>query len=232
MAGSLIRRDYTLDALDRIEGYTSDQLMRAMAVRDMASPEHIPSEALVRLLRRALAEKNPRMEGQVTAVLLERLARWGWKGWRWIPEHEHRDFIHDLVVEILTDVRKTLRIDYWEVDFHDNLRKRAIDVFRRRKKSFAPVLPDESSADGTPGDDGKAATALEERSMRIALAKGELTEAELEIYVLSYLDGLPVKFAKAQADIMRITGKKEGTIRNLKTELDRKLKAASKEDLL
>ena len=232
MAKSLIRRDYTVDALLRIDGYTPEQFAAALTVRDSDKPDHIPSEALVRLLRRGMAERDLRLQEQVGGVLVERLARWGWKGWRWIPENERRDFTHDLAVEILIDVRRTLGIDYWEVDFHDNLSKRAIDVFRRRKNSFGPVLPDGRDADGMPGDDGKAAKALEDRAMRIALAKGELTDAELEIYVLSYLDGLPIKFAKGETDIMRITGRKEGTIRNLKTELDRKLKNASKEDLL
>jgi hypothetical protein len=232
MAKSLIRRGYTIDALNRIEGYTPEQFAAALTVRDSDKPDHVPSEALVRLLRRSVAENDRRLREQVGGALVERLARWGWKGWRWIPENERRDFTHDLAVEILTDIRATLGIDYWEVDFHDNLGKRAIDVFRRRKRSFGPVLPDKGDPEGLPGDDGNAAKALEARSMRIALAKGELTAAELEIYVLFYLDGHPIKFAAGETDIIRITGRKEGTIRNLKTELDRKLKVASMEELL
>ena len=92
----------------------------------------------------------------------------------------------------------------------------AIDVWRRRRAAVEVAMGDEASAMDTPGHAPAADGLLAARRSLETLA-AQVPEEELEVAVLSRLDGL------THPEIAEVTGHSERTVRRMLERLDRRL---------
>jgi hypothetical protein len=126
----------------------------------------------------------------------------------------------------LTELAERDSVDWWEVTFYRELRRRAADAYRhlfKRHRARSLQLPD----DHDRSDAGREAATITWRAALKAFAEIHLASDERRrLFVLLMEGDLPIDAPKAPHDLVRLTGLKRSTLANLKTEFGRMLNAA------
>ena len=221
---------FVVVALDWAEGLSPDQLLAAARIRDEKASGFLPPAALVRIIRRLRSDDAQELSNRLVETLIMR-------AYDYIRRCSARLGI-DTSEEVTQETMKTFLIelagydgiDWWEVTFHRELRRRASDAYarligRHRKRSA------ELTQDHEFSDNGEAASALQLHAALAAFADVNLKSKERRRLFLLLMGGdLPIDAPEAPNDLVRLTGKSRSTLANLKTDFTRMLKAALAEN--
>lgn len=231
MLSDLYHPPFVTSALDRVDEMTSLREMQVtLAIIDRRSPAYIPDEALVRLLRRLRLDPDPAMEGVVFETLSARI--FAWTRWQFsgLDECDRDDIAQGVAIAVLEAIRRTTKVDFWEITFDINKKRAAADVYQdqfKRHEREEEVDPGVLAEAGN--DEGSTAAEMTERTHRLAVGRRFLSDDEFEVFEILVRLGLPVASKKASSDIVRRTGKAEGTVREIVTRIKRKMAIAIEE---
>ena len=220
-------------ALDRVDAMTSlRDLQDALAIVDRHDPGHIPDAVLVRLLRRYSVDPNPdpAMEDVVFKSLVTRTV--AWTKWRYsgVDPADREDIAHNVAVAVVEAVRCTAEIDFWEITFDINKKRAAADAYQNYFKRYEREEEVDADILAEVGKDGGiAAEQMTDRAYALAMGRRVLSDDEFQVFEILVRLGLPIASAKSSDDIVRRTGKAQGTVREIVTRIKRKMAAAVEE---
>ncbi|MEH6759327.1 MAG: hypothetical protein V7676_17750 [Parasphingorhabdus sp.] len=225
-AVELYHPPFVVRALDWIEGISSEQLIAAAQIKDQNKSGFIPPAALVRIIRRFRTDGKLELSDRLVAILITNAYDYVRRVSAGFEVGDREDVIQETMQTFLTELAENDGIDWWEVTFHRELRRRASDAYARligrHRKRSAELTDDQEFS-----DDGEAAAALQIRATLVAFADKRLkTEEHRRLFLLLMLGDLPIDAPEAPNDLVRLTGKPRSTLANLKTDFTRMLKAA------
>ena len=221
---ALYHPPHVVTALDRIDGLGRDGLKAAIGSN---SQPRLPDEALIRIIRRASVDGDKIIGDAALRTLINRLTAWAWRAYSSFAEQDREDLVASLIEVIIKAVQKSTGIDFWEITFA-KLRGRAaadiyqdyfVDRYQNAHESYDVDVHDES-------DCGSHSNELIEMAMIDRQCAKILTQEEMRYMHLLFISEIPLSSPRASFDLVRITGKPEGTLREIKTKLKSKLKAA------
>ena len=218
-------------ALDRVDAMTSlRELQEALAIIRPRDPGHIPDAVLVRLLRRCSVDPDPALEGIVFETLMARTVSWAKWHYSGVDRSDREDIAHNVAVALIEAVHHTTEIDFWEITFETNRKRAAADAYQNHFKRYEREEEVDAEILAGIGDDG-GATAARTTDQAYALAMGRrvLSDDEFEVFEILVRLGLPIASARGSDDIVRRTGKAQGTVREIVTRIKRKMAAAVEE---
>ncbi len=218
-------------ALDRVDAMRSlREVQDALAVVDRHAPGHIPDAVLVRLLRRCSVDPDPALKGIVFESLMARTVSWA--KWRYsgIDGADREDIAHNVALAVIEAIRNTTEIDFWEITFDTNKKRAAADAYQNYLKRYEREEEIDAEILAEVGrDGGTAAERMTDQAYALAVGRRILSDDEFEVFGILVRLGLPIASAKASDDIVRRTGKAQGTVREIVTRIKRKMAAAVEE---
>lgn len=223
---------FVVQAIDWAESLSSEQLIAAAHIKDQNKSGFIAPAALVRIIRRFRTEGKQELSDRLVAILITHAYDYVRRISARFAIGDREEVIQETMQTFLTELAENDGIDWWEVTFHLELRRRASDAFarligRHRKRSA------ELTDDHEFSDNGEAASALQIRATLVAFADKKLkTEEHRRLFLLLMMGDLPIEAPEAPNDLVRLTGKPRSTLANLKTDFTRMLKAALAEKAL
>lgn len=210
-----------LARLDAIE----DAAALAAAVGIRSGPDEPPPEVLVRLWRRCRAEPDQRLEAAVLNALVRRVQRWVAFQYAGLSQDDREEIAQDLLTIVVRAVARTTSIDWWEISFFKNLRRAAADIY---DSLFYKALRTEIADidDLELEDEGRLANdLLQQANVDGRLAK-ILTPKELALFYPLFMTTIPIAGDPKHQDLVRLLRMPEGTLREKKTLIRRKLEEA------
>lgn len=216
---------FVLKALDWAEGLSQQELLAAARIKEGTASGHLPSAALVRLVRRYRTEGDDDLSTRLSTLLIARAYQYVRRIYAKMGV-DGQDVVQQTMQTFLTELAEHDGIDWWEATFERELRRRASDAYRllfRRHRRRSLELPD----DHDRGDGGEEASATVRRATLAAFAELRIpSEEKRRLFLLLMLNELPIEAPDAPNDLVRLTGIPRSTLANLKTEFVRMLKAA------
>ena len=227
MTQALYHPPHVAEALEEIEGLGREDLKAAIRYPGSSAKRRLPDEALIRIIRRAAVEGDTAIEGLALQTLLRRLASWAWRVYSSLSEQDREDLVAGLGEVIIKAIQKSSAVDFWEITFALNRDRAAADIYQdyfvdcyqTSHESYDVVVHDKS-------DGGLHADELAELALIDRRWENFLTQEEMRYLHLLFLSDIPLSSPRASSDLVRMTGKPEGTLREIKTNLKNKLKAA------
>lgn len=211
------------DALQRLGDMQPAEVIAELSSLTGRKTKTMPSEALVRLLRRARAAGQVATERQCARILLEQVRNWALRTFSSFSVQHRDDLVQGILLKLCEGLNATNGIDRWETEFDSQCQRVAADVYRKHVKrhrareiAFQPEIHDRA-------DECIDASVYLDRARLVAFAARELAPADLQYFEPMFLCGLPVQADKAEIDLVRLTGKPEGTLREIKTRIKRAL---------
>ena len=216
---------FVVKALDWAEGLARNELLAAARIRDQEASGYLPSAALVRLVRRYRTEGDDDLSTRLSTLLIGRALEYVRAIYVRMGA-DKQDVVQETMQMFLTELAEQDGVDWWEVAFYRELRRRAADayrrLFKRHRRSRFP-LPD----DYDRTDAGAAAATITRRAALKAFAEIHVASEEKRwLFVLLMEGELPIAAPEAPNDLVRLTGLKRSTLANLKTKYGRMLNAA------
>jgi hypothetical protein len=209
-----------------------DELVRVLRITDRRVAGYLPTEVLVRLVRRCRKEKRATLEREALRALLQRATGRVRKLYCGLGAQNVEDFAQDVVVRLLEALKAKAGIDYWEVSFETQLRRAAATVYQEKKPLYRGVpTADIDDLQDTIGDGWAQAAETKGRAILKGLASNVLDRDERQLFLLMFVERIPINSANASVDLVRLTGQAESTLRNLKTVIKRKLRGALEKDM-
>ena len=218
--------EVALDRLGNLDGRALEAVLRASPGRTKDA-DYIPSEALVRLLRRFRIEGDRRSEDFVFGFLMQRVSRYTRQAYSGLSPASREDLSQN-VLEVVAKKIASPSLDYWEITFDRNLKRAAANAYQEHFAKDAS-LDGLEKVEAQESDGGAIARDLVEKVLLQSLADKVLTTEELRVFHPMFLLGLPIKSTKASRDLVRETGRPEGTLAEMKTVISRKLEDAMKD---
>jgi hypothetical protein len=210
-------------ALQLFDGLAPDAVVVELQRHASAAKSNLPSEALVRLIRRGRLERNRRLEYFALDMLMKRVRRYAASAYQSLNPKDQEDLSSAILERLCLALKATNAIDPWEFDFKTQCQRAAADVYRtyyRRIREHEKLVRDEPER----SDEGLASASAEDRVIAILHARRNLTASDLEVFMLLYIHGIPIKAEKGEHDLMRMLGKPEGTLRESNTRIMKALK--------
>ena len=229
MSGSLFHPPHIAAALAAVEDLGPDDLQDALSAR-LGSASHVPNGAIVRIIRRSRVEADRRIEGIALKVLMDRVWAWAMKTYSSLAPSDADHMAVVLGERVFEEVAGGSAVDYWEITFGRNLRRMAADIYRQLLEAKFHVEHVEFDADQHEDDAGSEERATVMKAFVTARAERVLDREELKYFAALFISGLPLASKRASMDLVRQLGKPEGTLREIKTRILAKLKAATKGD--
>lgn len=138
-----------------------------------------------------------------------------------------------LLLVVTREVAKRTGIDWWEISFQTNLERTAADLypglFDLRRDAEKVAIDDHADAindEASVARDTVNKVLIDGRIARI------LTPDEMAVFHPLFMSEIPLRSERAAIDLVRMLGKPEGTLREIKTAIKTKLEATlSKEEL-
>lgn len=216
-----------LTRLDAIEDAAA--LVTAVGIR--SGPDEPPPEVLVRLLRRCRAEPDRRLEAAVLNALVRRVQRWVAFQYFGLSREDRDEVAQDLLTMVVRGVVRTTSIDWWEITFFKNLKRAAADIYdslfdEALRSATADIFNLELMDEGRLAND-----LLQQANIDGRLAK-ILTPEELTLYYPLFMTTIPIAGDPEHHDLVRLLRIPEGTLREKKTLIRRKLEEAFKKEPL
>lgn len=218
-----------LDIIDKIE----DEGELLSLLDDHYRRPALPPEVYVRLLRRCRVEPHKKVEDATLKALIASVTRWVAWQYRGLSYHDKQDMAQGLLLVVTREVAKRTGIDWWEITFQTNLERTAADLYQRLfdLRSDAEKVDIDDHADAVHDGAAVARDTVEEALIQGRVAK-VLTADELAVFHPLFMSDIPLRSERAAIDLVRMLGKPEGTLREMKTAIKNKLEAAlSKEEL-
>lgn len=221
---------FVVVALDWAEGLSPDQLLAAARIKDENASGFLPPAALVRIIRRLRSDDAQELSNRLVEILIIRAYDYVRRCSARLGIDASEEVTQETMKTFLIELAGYDGIDWWEVTFHRELRRRASDAYasligRHRKRSA------ELTQDHEFSDNGEAASALQLHAALAAFADKNLKSKERRRLFLLLMGGdLPIEAPEAPNDLVRLTGKSRSTLANLKTDFTRMLKAALAEN--
>jgi hypothetical protein len=230
MPKELFHPEHVHLALARLEA-VEDVAALVAAIGIRSGPDEPPPEALVRLLRRCRAEPDRRLETAVLNALVRRVERWVAFQYRSLSREDREEVAQDLLTTVIKAVARTAGIDWWEITFLKNLKRAAADIYESLfDKALRTATAD--IGDLELEDEGRLANdLLQQANVDGRLAK-ILTPAELALFYPLFMTTIPIAGDAEHHDLVRLLGIPEGTLREKKTLIRRKLEDAFKKEPL
>ena len=217
-----------LDRFDRLVGM--DDILASVGCSNRASPSYLPMEVLVRLLRRGQIDPQPKLERAVLASLVRRIDQWVKQNYSGLAQDLRPDMSQELLTRLVREIARRTTIDWWEINIHVKLERAAADFYH----DLFVLPPGTTTLDIVGNEDvhnDKGFTAAEilanvqDLGLDGRLAE-ILTPAEMQVVYPLFLSPVPLCSKKGSVDLVRTLGKKEGTLREMKTRIKEKLTAA------
>jgi hypothetical protein len=207
-------------ALEWAERLTPEELLNAARIDRRGESGYLPEAALVRLVRRHRVEGSEELSNRLSLPLIERAyayamricARFG---------GEKDELAHEALITFLEDLKQLDSIDWWEITFHAELKKRVKDAYRRlfkRHRQRSIEFGDEHER----SDGGGLARRLARDASLAAIAEKYLKTTERRrLFMLIMAGDLPIDAPEAPNDLVRLTGKAKSTLAGLKSQFTR-----------
>ncbi len=230
MPEELFHPEHVHLALARLDAI-QDAAALVAAVEIRGGPDEPPPEALVRLLRRCRAEPNRRLEATVLSALVRRVQRWVASQYSGLSREDREEVAQDLLTTVVRAVARTSGIDWWEITFLRNLRRAAADIYDALfDKALRTATAD--IGDLELEDEGRLAEDLLEQANVDGRLARILTPAELALFYPLFMTTIPIAGDPRHHDLVRLLRMPEGTLREKKTLIRRKLEEALKKEPL
>lgn len=182
---------------------------------------------MIRIIRRASVDGDETIEGLALKTLIDRLATWAWRAYSSFSEQDREDLVSELGEVIIKAVRKSTAIDFWEITFSKLRARAAADVYQEYfANQYQNVHEPYDIETHDESDGGSHANDLVELALIDKRWEKVLSPEEMRYMHLLLLSDIPLKSPRASIDLVRLTGKSEGTLREIKTKLKNKLQAA------
>lgn len=219
-------------ALDHIDDLSDEGELLAL-LNDHHRRPALPPEVYVRLLRRCRVDPNRNVEHVTLKALVAAVGRWvGWK-YSGLSYHDREDMAQGLLQIVTREVAKRVEIDWWEITFQSNLERAAADLypglFDLRPNAEKVAIDDHADA---INDEASVARNTVDRVLIDGRIARILTPDEMAVFHPLFMSEIPLRSERAAIDLVRMLGKPEGTLREMKTAIKTKLEAAlTKEEL-
>ncbi|WP_201834959.1 hypothetical protein [Microvirga zambiensis] len=227
MTKDLYHPSHVAAALDRIADLEVAELRAELQSARTGLGPRLPDEALVRVIRRSRVQGDEATERLAYKALMERLTGWAWKAYSTLSQQDRQDLVASLCEVIVKAVAKTDGIDFWEITFARNRDRAAADIYQQYLSDLYGNVHEEFEAESHGEDDGgDAAIEMAETALIEARAAQVLTREEMRYFHPLFLSEIPLKSPRASTDLVRMLGKPEGTLREIKTTIKNKLQKA------
>lgn len=230
MAEGLFHPPHVAASLVEIEEFRADELRATLLVRDPRVPGYLWDEVLVRLIRRSRVEDDQETEGLVFEALIERVSTWAWRKFSLLLPLDREQMAIMLGEVVFERIARDNRVDFWEITFNRSMNRAASDIYQKHFADKIGKIHDEFDLKKHEVDDeGDFSNKALEESILQARAAKILDSEEMPFFYPLFLSGVPLSSPRASTDLVRMLGKPEGTLREIKTRIKAKLKAAWKE---
>ncbi len=211
---------FVVRALEWAEQLTPEELLAAANINEKSASGFIPEAALVRLIRRHRVEGAKELSDRLSHSLITRgyafahavCAKFG---------KDQRELVHEAMISFLDDLAKKDSIDWWEITFHEELKNRIKDAYRRlfkRHRDRSVTFSEEHER----SDGGKHAARLARDASLAAIAEKHLkTPERRRLFMLIMSGDLPIEAPDGSEDLVRLTGKAKSTLAGLKQQFTR-----------
>jgi hypothetical protein len=218
-------RDDVKRVLERFDAVTLDEIAERLHATPRPNKADLPSEALVRLTRRARVAKHPHLERLAVKILFDRVMLWTSYAYRTLPQSDRDDLSAAVLMAVAKALKATSAIDYWEDSFQLQCYRAAADAYQ---SYFARHRAREASLEltGDVFNDGSDAGNALQRALAIPVARKLLEPRDMPYFEAMFIWGLPILSAKASMDLVRLFDKPEGTLREIKTRITNALRSA------
>lgn len=232
MPDALYHPEHVHRALLKVDGIEDeDELLKAVKVSQ--GQDALPPEVYVRLLRRCRVEENRRLEGTVFDALVKRVSTWAARQYSGLSPADREDLSQEIITRVIEAVAKTTSIDWWEIRFLFNLRCAAADQYERLfDKGLQSATADIGDQAEELDDGGSFAKDMVDQASLYGRLAQILDPEEMKLVYPLLLSTIPISSTKAKEDLVRLLGRPEGTLREKKTAITRKLKAALERESL
>lgn len=207
-------------ALDWAEQLTPEELLAAARIDQKSASGYIPEAALVRLVRRHRVEGAKELSDRLSHPLIMRAYAFAHAVCKKFGT-EQRELVHEAMTAFLDDLAKNDSIDWWEITFHQELKNRIKDAYRRlfkRHRDRSITFGDEHER----SDNGKQAARLARDASLAAIGEAYLTTPERRrLFMLIMSGDLPIEAPDGTEDLVRLTGKAKSTLAGLKQQFTR-----------
>lgn len=210
-------------ALEWAEQLAPDELLAAASIDDEAKSGFIPEAALVRLIRRYRVEGKKELSDRLSLPLIHRAYQYIRNVCKKFGQ-EGDDLAHEAMTNFLSELAANDAVDWWEITFRRELRRRVSDAYadlikRHRQRSRELTEEHERS------DKGREANVIARVAALKAIAEQHLPAKKRELFVLLMASELPVHAPEFPNDLVRLTGKPKSSLFALKKEFTRLLQA-------
>ncbi len=226
MTGSLFHPPHIAAALAAVDDLGPDDLLGALSARP-GSTSHVPNEAVVRIIRRARVEADRKMEGIALKALMDRVWAWATRTYLSLTPSDAEHMAVVLGERVFEKVARESAVDYWEITFERNVKRLAADIYRQSfEAKFRKKHVEFDVAEHGDDDGGTEQRAMVLKAFVTAKAERVLDQEELKYFPALFISGVPLSSKRASVDLVRELGRPEGTLREIKTRIVTKLKAA------
>lgn len=227
MQEGLYHPPHVVAALDQLDRLSDANKRAAIRVGRLDDGSKLNGDVLVRVLRRSRADGDRLTEQVAWERLYEDLTNWAWRAYSTLSEPDREDLVGGLREVIVAAICKSNRIDFWEITFARNRERAAADQYQAflaaRYGSHHEEF--ETSAHGH-SDEGFEALETVEGMLIQSWASGVLTQEEMRFFQPLFLSDIPLSSPDASIDLVRMLDRPEGTLREIKTKIKKKLKRA------
>lgn len=232
MPDALFHPEHVANALARYDGI-NDEDMRLAVVATRAGTEALPPAVYVRLLRRYQVDPYPRLERAAQNALVHWIKQWIGRNYPGLSFEDKQEMTQELAITVVKAVLATTGIDWWEIRFVHKLTLAAADHY---EKLFDPGLKaariDINDQPEDFHDGGAFARELESNERLQPWLANILDPEELVLVAPLLIWDLPICSEKARIDAVRLLGIPEGTLREKKAAMIKKVKAALEKEAL
>lgn len=207
-------------SLEWAEQLTPEELLTAAKIDRKSASGYIPEAALVRLVRRHRVEGAKELSDRLSHSLIMRAYSFAHNVCKKFGD-EKRELVHEAMTVFLDDLANNDSIDWWEITFHQQLKNRIKDAYRRllkRHRERSVTLGEEHER----SDGGKHAARLARDASLAAIAERYLeTPERRRLFMLIMSGDLPIEAPDGSEDLVRLTGKAKSTLAGLKQQFTR-----------
>lgn len=184
---------------------------------DRAKTRAFPPEAIVGLVRRFRLEGKQQLSNLLAEVVYNRALMFVSKQFDGVPESFREQISTDAVSAFIRSLVQQDKIDFWEINFFEQLKNKANNSYQKIRKRYENELYSEDLAGQSHDAMEFSAEGLKEQIQSVesfkdealikAISRKVLSDDELKLLftILSH-KGVPISSKKATTDLVRITG--------------------------
>jgi len=232
MSEALFHPDFVAKALAQFDGI-NDETVRLDRIRMCGGTDALPPAVFVRLLRRYRVDPYPKLEKAVQNALYQWIRTWVGRKYSGLSLADRQEMVQELSITVINAVLATTSIDWWEITFVKNLSRAAADHYEKLfDLGLHSARGDINDRPGDFHDDGDSARVLESTELLRPWLATILNREELLLVAPLLIWDIPISSELASIDAVRHLGMPEGTLREKKAALIKKIAAQIKKEAL